>query len=50
MNYDSVQITKMQNGFLVSCIKKANPVLREPPSQDDYVFITFKEVLEFLEK
>jgi hypothetical protein len=50
MKYDSVQITKMQNGYLVSCMKKANPVLREPPSQEDFVFVSYEGVLKFLEK
>lgn len=48
MKYDSVQITKMSNGYLVSCIKKGNQLTREPPEQTDFVYNTFDQVIASL--
>ncbi len=48
MKFDSVQITKMQNGFLVSCMRHANAFTKTPPSQEDFVFHDFKQVLELI--
>ena len=49
MKSDSVQITKMENGYLVSAITKPNQFTRVPGGQMDYVFKEWKEVLDFLE-
>lgn len=48
MKYDSAQITKTENGYLVSCMTKVNHFTKTPPEQKDYVFKAFEEVVAHL--
>lgn len=45
MRYKTVTINKLENGYLVSCITTQ---LGAPPKQEDFVFIDFPQVLDFL--
>ena len=45
MRYKTVTITKVDNGYLMSCVK-AN--LGSAPTQEDLVFTDFAQALSFL--
>lgn len=45
MQYKTVTITKVDNGYLASCVKTN---LGGPPTQEDLVFTDFTQVLNFL--
>lgn len=45
MKWDSIQVIRMDNGYLVSYITKGNQFSQTPPSQVDRVFLTLEAVL-----
>lgn len=45
MRYKTVTITKVDNGYLLSCVFTQ---LGTPPRQEDLVFVDFQQVLDFL--
>lgn len=45
MRYKSVNISKLENGYLVGTITTQ---IGKPPIQEDYVFTDFAGVIEFL--
>jgi len=47
MKYDNVQVVKMANGYLVNCVLRQSQ-FNPQGQQEDYVFMTFEEVLAFL--